>query len=204
MALRWPFRSFTLEMTTRSRTKQPLLMAFGALLEELRHRLAGGDRLSHEAVARLVVQRSGGVVAFGGPTLWRWEQGQVWSPDPLALKALAAVYTVRLDALLLILERNRADATLSAAEAHRLFWEAIHDAADTSAATSENVFDDRFVLDLAQQIIDLREQLQAVTKVGDALEAIAGGITRRQITVARHRAADRDARDRATGRQTRG
>lgn len=97
----------------KSRTKRPLVRAFGGALKALHSRFEQqrGRDFSHEAVARLV-NAHGPHLSMSGPTLWRWEEGQVESPDPLILGALAHIYGADSSALLRVLDANRRDPSL--------------------------------------------------------------------------------------------
>lgn len=111
---------------TRSRTKAPLLTAFGGVLKHLHeaHARDAGKTLSHDALSRTLTIRVGKRVSpslrLGGSTLWRWEAGEVASPDPLILRELADMYGVRFDGLLAVLEANLKNPNLTAEEGIRI------------------------------------------------------------------------------------
>lgn len=82
----------------KKRSSQPLLLAFGERLRELR-----GLR-SREEISR----RLGALAApLGGSTLAQYEKGQVWAPDAVVLWALSEIYRVPLTDLTRLLAANR-------------------------------------------------------------------------------------------------
>ncbi len=107
------------DVMARSRTTAPLLVAFGGVLKALRaaHERRSGRARSHGAVARILNQRLAvrvsDRVSMGGTTLWRWEAGEVASPDPVILRELSDLYGVPDDGLLEVLEANLRDPQLT-------------------------------------------------------------------------------------------
>ena len=77
----------TLFWLPKKRSRNPVLMAFGAELLRLR-----GEN-SREWVS-IQLERLG--VPLGGSTLAQYEKGTVWAPDPGVLWGLSEIYGVRL------------------------------------------------------------------------------------------------------------
>lgn len=98
----------------KSRTDHPLLLAFGAALGHLHvlFETRSHRQFSHDALARLIQAKRAGLT-LSGPTLFRWETGQTWSPDPVALIAAAELYRVPAGALFDVLLENRSQPALS-------------------------------------------------------------------------------------------
>ena len=141
-------------------------MAFGGVLKALhqrRHRT-----LSHEALARLV-QAENPACTIGGPTLWRWENGEVDSPDPLVLRQLARIYDVEYSGLLAVLEANRVNERLTAEDGQRIL-EAHGTAAGGAEATTAADRDGAAMLtpediaDTAATLIDIGERLHGLAE----------------------------------------
>jgi hypothetical protein len=107
----------------KSRTKQPLLKAFGGVLASLHeeYEVRLGKKMSHNALARLISRRLADnvspAVSIGGTTLWRWEAGEVSAPSPLVLKEMGSIYGVAFEQLLLVLEANLREPSLSVDQA---------------------------------------------------------------------------------------
>lgn len=170
-----------------TRTKGPLLVGFGGVLRDLHDQLERKKNrsVSFDAVARTIRKQHPHLV-IGGPTLWRWTQGQVRSPDPLVLRALATVYGVEYSALLAVLDQNRVDAHLSVEDAHVLMES--HGARTSSPPPLAPVPEEPdtpadSVLVLAARLIDTGEQLFALA------ESILG----RHLSIARDLPAENDA-----------
>ncbi len=114
--------SDTLELAQRrmpkSRTKNELLTGFGGVLDAL-HRAyaqARDKKFSHEA--RLVrTSLSDHGISVAGSTLWRWEKGEVKGVDAVVLQALAHIYGLTLQDIMVVLEANLQNPHLSQAEA---------------------------------------------------------------------------------------
>lgn len=178
---------------TRSRTQSPLLLGFGGALKSLRTRYGKhrGRDFSHEVLARVIRKRRPHL-SIGGPTLWRWEEGQVGSPDPLVLRELAALFGAEYEALLAVLDANRADPQLSAEDGLRILE--THAGSDPKNGSSTRgeppglSFED--VLETAASLLD----------VGDQLHQLAAALLGRQAAVAVDREADGNVVDREGGR----
>jgi transcriptional regulator with XRE-family HTH domain len=115
----------------RSRTKNPLLFAFGAVLMDMRKRYEVRTRRnqSHLAVARSLTaklkKRFAERVSIGSSTLFRWETGEVQRLNPIVLKELALLYDTTFDGLLAVLEANLSDPGLTVENAHALLQAAV-------------------------------------------------------------------------------
>lgn len=172
-----------------TRTKEPLLEAFGGVLRQLRDRMAQskGSAISHDALARIVTKQNAHL-SIAGPTLWRWEEGEVRSPDPLVLRALAKLFGVEFSALLDVLDANRADPRLSVEDASALLESTgAHHSSHASpdpATVPEEAADDP-ILGLAARLIDTGEQLYGIA------ESLLG----RHLATAGDPPATRDAAD---------
>jgi len=181
-----------------SRTKQPLLRAFGHVLGVLHLKFEQSRQraYSHAAIARFVRERAPSLrLAFGGPTLWRWEEGQVNRTDPLVLEELAGLYGTDYASLSAVLRANRADPTLSPEDGLKIL-EGVSDASHTKtpsdrsdAATVLNV---EYVAEIAARLIDS----------GDTLHQLAEEILGRQVAALGDPPTGRDARDRTSRGQT--
>lgn len=150
-----------------TRTKEPLLEAFGGVLRQLRDRMAQskGSAISHDALARIVTKQSAHL-SIAGPTLWRWEEGEVRSPDPLVLRALAKLFGVEFPALIDVLDANRANPGLSVEDAFALLEShgahSSHASPDPSIAPDQDADDP--ILGLAARLIDTGDQLYGIAE----------------------------------------
>lgn len=101
----------------KKRSQLHELKAFGAKLLNLR-----GKGRSRERIARRL--RNSGI-QFDESTLVQYEKGTVWAPDPVVLKGLADIYEIPVAGLISLLLLNRIEAKYEAADADRLYLEAL-------------------------------------------------------------------------------
>lgn len=165
-----------------SRTKHPQLRAFGGALRWLhkRYETRLGRPFSHDAIARLV-RRGREHLRFGGPTLWRWEEGEVSSPDPLVIQALAQLYDVEHDALLSVLNTNRSNRHLTAEDGERFLGGYIGSTPPSAAAEGQ---DPQLHADTANTLVDVAADLAAA---GERLQRLAEAILGGHAPIARDR-----------------
>jgi transcriptional regulator with XRE-family HTH domain len=155
----------------KTRTQQPLLEGFGALLKELHadYETRKGAVMSHDAIARIITDRNkqigGPTLSFVGSTLWRWEEGQVGSPDPYVLRELAAIYDADFYALMDVLVANRSRRAMTLEEA-RYILQGNSRRGSTSPATEARV------QQLEQTVKDQRDLINEI-------RAITGQLFRR-------------------------
>lgn len=123
----------------RSRTKAPLLHAFGGVLKQLHgeHEQQANKKLSHDALSRTltarIAKRVSPSVTVGATTLWRWEAGEVASPDPLILRELGDLYGVGFHALLAVLEANLKNPRLTSEDGARLLFDLLRQTGDQTS-----------------------------------------------------------------------
>jgi hypothetical protein len=189
------------DQMTHSRTQQPLLRAFGAALRVLhaRYEAARGREFSHDALANQLTARLrkfGPELSIRGSTLHRWEDGQVWSPAPLALRELAALYGTTYTVLITVLFRNAEQPDLPATEGLRLLEEATaHGTSDDSVGSLALPLplDGFSATEAAARLITTSDELVSLAE--HILHAASGGQT---ATVGRA-SPERRARNRTTG-----
>jgi transcriptional regulator with XRE-family HTH domain len=102
-------REVRLSNVAKTRSRLPVLKAFGGYLRALR-----GSRSREQIATRL---RDMGV-QFDESTLVQYEKGTVWSPDVGVLWGLSQIYSVPLGQLVLILRENRSNS-----EADPIDWQ---------------------------------------------------------------------------------
>lgn len=182
-----------------SRTKNPLYGAFGGTLKRLRERFARqrGRDFSHEAIAILVagrLKKLGPDLTFSGPTLSRWEAGQVGNPDPLALRELAAIYDTTFAALTRVLLANRENPRLHERTAFALL-EAADDipASNPEPSPTESTFTD-LAVETAARLITASDELAQLA------ERLLHQASRRQAPASGDSPTARDAGHRKTRR----
>ena len=203
---KWQDRSDRLlllnQMAGKPRVKQPKLEAFGRLLARLREQLQAtrndGVTLSHEAIARRV-RAAGPHLSLVGSTLWRWEEGEVSSPDPLILRQLADIYHTSFPNLLAVLEANRSNPALDDKEAARILEES-SDARPPADTRRLESFTEQ-TIDTAAMLIDLGDQLHRLAEALLARHVATLGLA--QTTESAHHRTTRTAPRRTRPTRTR-
>jgi transcriptional regulator with XRE-family HTH domain len=176
------------DLMARSRTKSPLLLAFGGVLQHLHaeHERRLGRPLSHDALARTVTDRLANrvsaVVSIEGSTLWRWESGEVRRPNYIVLAELAALYAVPIEAVMAVLEANVRDPALSTAQGLNILDAVLLShgpGTDATASATRAFHDDRLFDALAQAAYAFRALAADATKWSNRLADLAGdyGVT---------------------------
>lgn len=169
MSIRAVYTKHLPRLMAKSRTKRPLLRAFGGALRLLHAQFEekrGGRHFSHKAIALMVGGEARPHLSLDGSTLHRWEDGQTENPDFLVLQDLARVYGADVQVLLQILDANRRDPLLLEADGEAMLRRGGGDASTTSPAeTSPRIQDPGGLsatdtLELAVTMLDVGLQLQ--------------------------------------------
>lgn len=160
------------QMAGKPRVKQPKVEAFGRLLQTLRKQVQNprGDAtpLSADAIARLV-RAVGPHLSLVGSTLWRWEEGEVTSPDPLILRELARIYQTSFPNLLSVLDANRSNPALDDKEAFRILE-------DTPDAGQQPSTQDRHLKPITEHVV---EAASILIDIGDQIHRVAESLLAR-------------------------